>query len=175
MVALINGLSSVGWGLWSCFPLPGSPGAKGSGTSTFLGWQGAPLDQLHQNTWNWDTQDLVNQLLSSLPVMKFKVFKLSQQQLCALGSSWCPPQIHALGHILIFVSWSQKGQMSLSCPNKNPSVAAGWQTQHKKGGELMLETPAGTASPSTHPLLPKNWTSLSGCTYAPCNLTGILL
>lgn len=43
-----------------------------------------PLDQ---NPLNWDIQNLVNQLLSSLPVMKFKVFKLSQQQLCALGGS----------------------------------------------------------------------------------------
>lgn len=40
MVALINGLSSVGRGSWSLFPLPGSPGAKASGSSTFLGWQG---------------------------------------------------------------------------------------------------------------------------------------
>lgn len=86
-------------------PLPGLAG----GTARAL----LPLDQLHQDTWNWDTQDLVNQLLSSLPVMRFEVFKLSQQQLCALGSSWCPPQIHTLGHLLDFISWSHKGQIKI--------------------------------------------------------------
>lgn len=47
MVALINGLSSgaVGRGSRSHFHLPGPPGAKGSGTSTFLGWQGAQRGQ----------------------------------------------------------------------------------------------------------------------------------
>lgn len=125
MVALINGLSSVGRGSWSCLPLPASPAAQGSGTSTFLGWQGhsPSLDQPH---FQLGHSGPCKPAALRHPCNEIQGFQAATAAVLCSGQLLMPTtNTYACSPLGFFVSWSHKGQMSLLCPNKNPSVVSG--------------------------------------------------